>query len=333
MSEIGGRFLQNAAKLFIGLCAACSLAVLLPRGSFAAQTESDEAGRAAKAKVCQEVEGRFKKFKWDRIICNPETWTFEEKYTTSGRGRPLLFREFKPEVTESTTLIMCGVHGNEFPSVYLCINLAREIIYDNPQAFNRSHVIIAPMVNPDGFLDAPPHRQNGRGVDLNRNFPTKDFAAKSMEEWRRNTHGDKGKYPGEQAGSENETQFQMMLIERFKPDKIVSIHAPYGWLDVDMPNPTALGEEPDGFDFKDMLGKAREIARIMSHKSKNFKLKNFGVFPGSLGNYAAKERGIPTYTLELPSSDPRRGAEYWAQMKTAITAAIQYKLVILAKRS
>ena len=296
-----------------------------------AQSSENDLNKAAKTRLCQEVNSRFKKFKWDRIVCNPDTWGFEEKYTSSG-GHPLFFREFKPQTTESTTLVICGVHGNELSSVYLCINLAREIIYDNQVAFNRSHVIIAPIVNPDGFLDKPPTRHNGRGIDLNRNFPTKDFSDKALAEWRNRTSSDKGKYPGDKAGSEIETQFQMMLIERFKPDKIVSIHAPYGWLDVDMPNPTHIGEEPDGFDFKDMVSKAQEIAVMMSRESKNFKMKNFGVFPGSLGNYAAKERGIPVYTLELPSSDPSRGEKYWQQMRKAITVAIQYNLVKISKR-
>jgi protein MpaA len=303
----------------------------LLRTTARAQNAESETNKAAKVKLCHEVNDRFKKFKWNKIVCNPDTWTFEEKYASS-RGRPLFFREFIPQVTESTTLVMCGIHGNELSSVYLCINLAREMIYDNPAAFNKSHVIIAPLVNPDGFLSSPPTRHNGHGIDLNRNFPTKDFEEKALVQWRKHTKSDKGKYPGEKGGSEIETQFQMMLIERFKPDKIISIHAPYGWIDFDLPDMNQTGDEPDGFDFKDMQSKAKEIAIMMSRKSKDFRMKTFGVFPGSLGNYAAKEQGIPVYTLELPSSDPSRGEEYWAQMKNAVIAAIQYKLVKISKR-
>jgi protein MpaA len=296
-----------------------------------AETADRTVHTSVKEKFCQEVNSRFKKFNWNKIICKPETWNYEEKYT-SAAGNPLFFREFKPKDASSTTLVMCGVHGNEPSSVYLCVHLAREMMYDNPQAFAKSHVIIAPLVNPDGFLKVPPTRQNERGVDLNRNFPTKDFADKAVTEWRNRTQSNKGKFPGEKGGSEIETQFQMMLIERFKPQKIVSIHAPYGWLDFDSPEPASGKDELDGFDFKEMQSKYREIAVLMSQKSRNFQMKSFGVFPGSLGNYAAKERGIPVYTLELPSSDPRHGEEYWKQMKNAIRAAIQFHLVKISKQ-
>jgi protein MpaA len=298
--------------------------------SLYAEPTKNEQNKEQKANLCQKINSRFKQFKWDRIICNPQTWIFEDEYKSSG-GHPLLFREFKPQQVESKTLVMCGIHGNELSTVYLCMNLARELIFDNPAAFSKSHVVIAPIVNPDGFLSNPPVRQNGRGIDLNRNFPTKDFSQKAMVDWQKRTGSSKGKYPGEIGGSEIETQFQMMLIERFKPDKIIAIHAPYGWIDFDLPDPKHDSDESDGFNFNEMLSKSREIAIIMSQKSRNFKMKSFGVFPGSLGNYAAKEKGIPVYTLELPSSDPNLGDKYWKHMKNAVMAAIQYNLVRISK--
>ena len=36
-------------------------------------------------------------------------------------------------------------------------------------------IVIAPLVNPDGFFSKPPKRTNSRGVDINRNFPTRDW--------------------------------------------------------------------------------------------------------------------------------------------------------------
>ena len=63
----------------------------------------------------------------------------------------------------------------------------------------------------------------------------------------------------------------------------------------------------------------------MSRMSNNFKVKDFKVYPGSLGNYAAREKGIPTFTLELESSDPMKGFSYWQRMRKAFVTAIQYK--------
>ena len=46
-------------------------------------------------------------------------------------------------------------------------------------------------------------------------------------------------------------------------------------------------------------------------------LKKFGYYPGSLGNYAGHERNIFTLTLELPTSDPKQGSEYFRKFQPA----------------
>jgi protein MpaA len=51
-----------------------------------------------------------------------------------------------------------------------------------------------------------------------------------------------------------------------------------------------------------------------------------GFFPGSLGNYAGQERGIPTLTLELPSADPKKAPDYWNIFKTGMTKVVQFEV-------
>lgn len=274
---------------------------------------------------CDKVNQRFDQYQWDRIICNPTTWIWDAKYTTPG-GYPLVYQEFASQSPVSTTLVFCGVHGDEPPSVYQCVHLVRDILYDNSTDYLNSTVVIAPLINPDGFLRAKPTRQNGRGIDLNRNFPTKDFDERALAEWKKKYRSTRRKFPGNKGGSEIETQFQMMLINKYKPDKIISIHSPLGWLDVDSPLGIIKDDEPDGYEFKDFAKKARDVAVVMSRNSNNFKLINFRVYPGSLGNYAAHERGIPVYTLELENSDPHQGHRYWNKMKKALVLAIQYEI-------
>jgi len=84
--------------------------------------------------------------------------------------------------------------------------------------FKDKCIVIAPLLNPDGFLASSPTRVNANGVDLNRNFPTKDWQAKAIRQWIA-----KGKikryYPGAKPASEQETLFQMALIKRFNPQK------------------------------------------------------------------------------------------------------------------
>ncbi len=276
---------------------------------------------------CEKINKRFRKYGWRRIVCNPNTWNWDKQYI-SPKGHPLLYKEFTSGRPKSTTLIFCGVHGDELPVMYLCIHMVRDIIFDNPKLYNNQQVVVAPMINPDSFLIDNPTRQNGNGVDINRNFPTKDFDAKAIMQWKKSTRSSIRKYPGSVGGSEIETKFQMDLIERYKPDKIVSIHSPYGWLDVDSPNNIVNGDEPDGYDFRSFLMKSKIVAAEMSKRSNNYKVINFRVYPGSLGNYAAKERGIPTYTLELPTSSYRKAHEYWLQFRKALRGAVQFVIQV-----
>lgn len=60
----------------------------------------------------------------------------------------------------------------------------------------------------------------------------------------------------------------------------------------------------------------------MSKKANGYRVKNYPFFPGSLGNYAGNERKIPTYTLELPSSDNRNHKKYWKMFRESIDFAL-----------
>ena len=96
-------------------------------------------------------------------------------------------------------------------------------------------------------------------------------------------------------------------MNRFKPRKILSLQSPLGFYDFDGPT-TGL----DSFE---------QWLDAISKESK-YPLKKFGFFPGSLGNYAGHERNIFTLTLELPSSEPQKGSEFYRKFQPAITKFI-----------
>lgn len=287
----------------------------------------EKATPAGMDKFCDRLNQEIKRYYWGRIVCNPNTWSTDSNFVTPS-GWPLVYATFDTDdekITKTTTLMMCGIHGDELPTVYLCIHMVRDILFDNPQNYKGQRVIVAPLINPDGFFKKNPTRENGRGVDINRNFPTKDFDKFAIADWKNKYRSTPRKYPGEKGGSEIETLFQIMLIEKFNPDKIISVHSPYGWLDFDSPA-NSKWDEPDGYDFNFFKKESKTIAKKMSKESNNYPLTSFQIFPGSLGNYAATERGVPVYTLELPTSGAEKAHEYWERMRKGIAAAVAYQL-------
>jgi protein MpaA len=237
------------------------------------------------------LEQKFAQFGWRDLRVDSIAW---EYYRKSGLNNPLFFRVFGND-GGNATLFLGGVHGDEPAPVYILTKLAL-FLQEHPEYYKDRQIVIAPLVNPDGFLAARSTRTNSRGVDLNRNFPTRDWDKYASLQWKRNERAAKRKFPGTSAGSESETKFQIALLNRFSPLKVISIHSPLGFYDYD-------GATSD----LERLGKwLREIS-----KETDFPVNKFRVYPGSLGNYAGVERSVFTITLELPSSDPARANDYF----------------------
>jgi len=196
----------------------------------------------------------------------------------SVQGQPILWRDYrsvKSKTPAKRVLLVGGIHGDELSSVAVTFEWMRRLADQEQQPF---YWRVVPCLNPDGVLAGISRRVNARGVDLNRNFPTPDWNAKAERYWREKTKSDVRRFPGPKAGSEPETRWLMEQIKTFKPDAIVSIHAPYGVLDFDGPR-----TPPQRLGF--------------------LNLSELGTYPGSLGNYAGEFLGIPIITLELPHSE------------------------------
>ena len=272
----------------------CLLAVALALGGvfyFAQDAQAAPPAERALLRYLHELEGRSAEYGWMDLHPTSVPW---QHHRTTVNGRPLIFFHFG-QGQGNCTLFLGGVHGDETPTVYLLLKLA-EYVKDNPLLFQNKCIIIAPLVNPDGFFSRPARRVNHNGVDINRNFPTRDWRALAQRRWQAR-YKKNGRYnPGRRAASERETAFQVALIKRFRPQKILSVHSPLGLYDYD-------GPTSDLDSFAKWLD---AISRETNHP-----LKKYGYFPGSLGNYAGKERNIFTLTLELRSSDPRKGKGYY----------------------
>jgi murein peptide amidase A len=196
----------------------------------------------------------------------------------SVKGRHIMLREFKPaQPPAARVLVIGGIHGDELTSASIVFRWLDLLQQPGGEA-GVYHWRVIPVLNPDGLLARPPTRVNARGVDLNRNFPTYNWLKEAPRYWETKTRRDPRRYPGAAPASEPESRWLHDEIVRFRPDVIVSIHAPYGVLDFDGP--------PTGVEAPLRFGRLH--------------LNRVGVYPGSLGNFGGLKEGIPVVTLELP---------------------------------
>ncbi len=193
----------------------------------------------------------------------------------SVNGLPILVKEYLPTPGKKPlgrVLLIGGIHGDEYSSVSIVFKWMKKLDKYHSGLFDWR---VVPLLNPDGLLRKRSQRMNAHGVDLNRNFPTPDWKKRSHYYWVNRTKRNPRRYPGPAPLSEPESQWLTRYIETFKPDVIVSVHAPYGILDFDGPRrpPKKLGQ---------------------------LYLNVLGTYPGSLGNYAGVHKSIPVVTIELP---------------------------------
>ncbi len=197
------------------------------------------------------------------------------KYLTKQQHH-LLIKEYPPMLMkrqpQARILMLGGIHGDEYSSVTIMFKWMKILDQYHSGLF---HWKVAPLVNPDGLLQKKSQRINANGVDLNRNFPNNGNSQASLEYWETRAYNDPRRYPGASPASEIETRWIIELINEFKPDAIVAVHAPFGIVDYDGPTtpPSKLG---------------------------SLYLKLLGTYPGSLGNYAGLQQNIPVVTVELP---------------------------------
>ena len=217
----------------------------------------------------------------------------------SPQGFPLFIRDFpvahaKGKKSVTRVLMLGGIHGDELSASSLVFKWLLQMQKSQTHEF---HWKVAPLLNPDGLLAKKPSRTNARGVDLNRNFPSPNWAQDAPRYWEQRTKRDPRRYPGPAEVSEIETRWVVDLIEKFKPHVIISVHAPFGVLDLDGPADPPL-----------------RFGRLL--------YKPVGVYPGSLGNYSGLNKKIPVLTIELPHAsrlpDPKEMQGIWQDMQTWI---------------
>lgn len=188
-----------------------------------------------------------------------------------------------------TVIFFGAFHGDEPESASLMFQFVAHL-QAHPELLKDRTAVIVPVVNPDGL--AIENRRNANQVDLNRNYPTSNW---NSEGWGTDYWGGPGPV------SEPETKIVVELLERFQPDRIISVHAPYRCVNFD--------------------GPAETLAELLS-KENGYKVEpSIGYpTPGSFGTYAGIEKKIPTITLELPPKDKE---DVWKDNRRALVKALR----------
>ena len=165
----------------------------------------------------------------------------------------------------SKPILIIGVFHGEEPQ--------GKFLIDEYLSKNKSDLLFIPCLNPDGM--AVNKRTNANDVDLNRNYPTKNWQLTEKNEF----------YGGESPASEIETKFMVEVIEEYKPELILALHAPFKVVNYDGP-------------AKEVAEKISKIIGYPVEASIGYPT------PGSFGTYCGVEREIPTITLELDEEIP-----------------------------
>lgn len=157
---------------------------------------------------------------------------------------------------KNPAVLIIGVfHGDEPQGDYLIRRYLKEFSTNN---------LFIPRLNNSNT------RTNKNGVDLNRNFPTKNWELTEKNEF----------FGGDFPASEEETRFVIDVVEKYNPKSILTLHAPFKVVNYDG-------------DAKIL---ANRISEIIGYPVE----ENIGYpTPGSFGTWAGIEKKIPTITLEL----------------------------------
>ena len=171
-----------------------------------------------------------------------------------------------------TVLVHGGIHGDEPDAVTVVEEFARQVMR-SPLPASAPRLVLVPAANPDGL--AAGTKDNARGVDLNRNFPSANYLPDVPGTFAA------GYDPGPAPLSEPESAYLAALIAELRPDCLVAVHQPFACVNWD--GPAALLAErmaaASGWPVRADLGYAT---------------------PGSFGSCYGRDRGLPVITLELP---------------------------------
>lgn len=218
------------------------------------------------------------------------------QWATTAIGTPIALHASAP-LTElrSPILFIGGVHGDEPLGVRLADDLCHWLSQQPTQ--DVLPWVVIPCLNPDGLRAGT--RGNGRGVDLNRNYPAKS--------WSRECNGPRY-FPGTAPASEPEIQAIVELVMKTRPRLILHFHS---WQPcVVLTGPAA---RPQAQALADASG--YEIRSSIGYET-----------PGSLSEWGFRDQGISIICIE--ESDQAAVASTWPRFGPGLKKICEGKTLV-----
>ena len=133
----------------------------------------------------------------------------------STRGRPIRAYLIGSRQARNRYVVLGQMHGDEPAGPYVVLNRLLDA-----EPLEDIALWLIPTINPDGRRRGT--RTNARGVDLNRNFPSRT--------WVYNGRGTRY-YSGPRPASEPETRALVRFLTRVEPRTVISLHQPLASVD------------------------------------------------------------------------------------------------------
>lgn len=207
----------------------------------------------------------------------------KKHWATSAGGRPIDLH-LSEDNPQKPILLIGGVHGDEPEGVILATATLQWLKSHNAPLHPWA---VIPCLNPDGISQNV--RTNGNGVDLNRNYPSRDWSPTATQPRYQ---------PGPHPASEPEIKSLVSLIHALQPRLIIHCHS---W------NPCVVYAGDPAKSAANALGASSgyEVRDDIGYPT-----------PGSLSRFGWHDHKIPIICIEEAEHTPKE--KIWPHFATGM---------------
>lgn len=214
--------------------------------------------------------------------------------TVEGHSIPAYITDVK---AQKWLYLLSGTHGDEVEGIHVLKELFAWL--KNEHSLKDLPIVVIPILNVDGYRASS--RVNAHMVDLNRNYPTKDWSAEVTQ---------KKFNPGPKPLSEPENQFLVKLLDKYKPGLVLSFHT---WKPILNYN-----------------GECQDVAEFLAARNGYPAEGDIGYpTPGSFGSFGPEKYQTGVLTFECPPlAEGKSLKDIWDENREGLKEFMQSELLL-----